>query len=231
MFLFLVVPGYTSATCISVYLAFARHVLLIRFGAGLVAVGITIFFAILVANIDGRRDVFSTSFILPFIIVNVGVMGAGALLSIARFAGWSIRCLSSPVAAESQFSIAQILQLTLICAIGFAATKAAMLRSFEWNYVGFIASLIVGQAFAVVFLLIDRWSVTTRGILTFASVLLNLALLTFRFGITNSGTILYGNAFVFCLAFLLTFNFMAMVCFVLRARGYRLMRQVSGVIA
>lgn len=216
---------FASLTCISLYLAFARYSLILRFGVGLVAVALTIVLILLVEFIVKGMNPTKEPIAQGFIALSVGVMSAGALLSIARFAGWNVRRSTSPVAVGSQFSIAQILQLTMICAIGFAATKGVSLRTDEWFVVGVIVTLIVGQALTLPFLMIDRWSTTARVILTIANVLLIFVILILLVGIVRHGVYFDDGSLFLYGTFLLTFNFLAMICYVLRARGYRLTRK------
>lgn len=218
------VPLFTLVTCAALYLAFSRYSLLLRFGAGLATVALAIVFLKLVTYMVGGQNFVSEPFAQPFVAISVGVMSAGAVLSIARFAGWNVRRSTSPVAVGSQFSIVQILQLTMICAIGFAATKGVSLRTDDWAIVGVIVALIVGQALTLPFLMIDRWSIAARAFSTIVNGLLIFVLLILFVGIINKGIRLNNEALFLYETFLFTFNFLAMICYVLRARGYRLKR-------
>lgn len=228
--LVLYTPLLTAFTCASLYLAFGGYSLLIRFGTGLIVAGLAIAFALGVVLVLSGGIGSSQTISRPFVALSYSMMGAGALLSIARFAGWSIRRHRSPQTSGSQFSIVQILQLTLICALGFGATKWVELKKDDWQVIGIIVVSIIGLSLGITFLIIDRWSATAR---TIATMLLGGVLLVALWScitfLTKARRFDLPYLVLPTECYLLAFNFMAMVCFVLRARGYRLMRQKSAV--
>lgn len=224
--LVLFTPILTCFTCTSLYLAFGGYSLLIRFGVGLMIAVLAIAFMSGVFLLLSGMTTKLQDVARPFIAFSYSMMAAGALLSIARFAGWSFRCHRSPQTPSSQYSIFQILQLTLICALGFGATNWVELTREDWKVIGMTVASIIGLSVAITFLMIDHGSVAVRTIATILLIgVLLVALWSCISFLTNTRRIDLRFLVLMSECYLTAFNFLAMICFVLRARGYRLTRK------
>ncbi|ADB15603.1 hypothetical protein Psta_0918 [Pirellula staleyi DSM 6068] len=222
----LYVPILTMFTSASLYFAFSRYLLLLRFAAAILMACLAIFCGELLFYIENGRIIFSEPLNRAFMAIFVIVIGSGVFLSMVRFTGWHVRHITMPPTPGNQFSISGLLQVTLICAVGLGVGGGLRLEQDDLLVLGINVASIIGLTIAVAFLMIDNWSAKSRAISTFIAVLLLLILLgLISARLFHSSNFETGGVRVVFEVYLLAFNTLAMICYVLRARGYRLTQQ------
>lgn len=221
--------AFSLLQLIAIWLAFGPYALWLRFGLTLFAIACIEISVILVFTGGRIHQADLPDLAGGMLAFSYYVMVGGFFLSMARLAGWNLQRIGVLANKNSQFSISHLLQLTAICAIALSSTTWVDSENLSFPQLKMVTASMIGQLSGVLLLLVEpiNWIKRLAGLLLVATTTSGLIWLLAE-GIFMAITDRDAFVFVGELSFF-SFNFLALACFVLRALGYRLVRQTAAV--
>ena len=152
-------------------------------------------------------------------------MTIGVLLTLFKLMGYTLLNVVQRRSntTSTQFSIGRLIELTLVCAVGFAAAKWVEDAEDLFEIYWVVGLVVLGQGIPALVLLVPRFSAVLCGGITVGLWLLLLGVHAVCMYLQNDLSDFTGLA---CFD-ILAVNVLAMGCYLLRARGYRLMHFAS----